>query len=55
MPVVINEFEAVAEPPQKRGSDGDGAAAGAPDRIVPRDVRAALLLLAGRRARLQAS
>ena len=55
MAVVINEFEAVAEPPQARGSDGSAAAgAASPDRIMPRDIRPALLLLASRRARLRA-
>jgi hypothetical protein len=52
--VVINEFEAVAEHPQPRGSDGAAGAAEAPERIMPRDIRPALILLAGRRARLRA-
>jgi hypothetical protein len=53
MAVVINEFEAVAEPAQQRG----GAAAAAtepPSRILPGDLRPALTLLAARRARLRA-
>ncbi len=54
MAVVINEFEAVAEPPQKRGGAGAAGAAEAPDRIMPKDIRPALILLAGRRARLRA-
>jgi hypothetical protein len=54
MAVVINEFEAIAEPPQKRGSDGAPGGAEAPDRIMPKDIRPALILLAGRRARLRA-
>jgi hypothetical protein len=54
MAVVINEFEAVAEPPQTRGSDGPAGAADAPNRIMPRDIRPALMLLAARRSRLRA-
>jgi hypothetical protein len=54
MAVVINEFEAVAEPPQARGEGGAAAGAEAPDRIMPRDIRPALILLAARRARLRA-
>jgi hypothetical protein len=54
MAVVINEFEAVAEAPQKRGGEAAAGGAEAPERIMPRDVRPALILLAGRRARLRA-
>ncbi|HEX9945978.1 MAG TPA: hypothetical protein VGA98_00400 [Allosphingosinicella sp.] len=53
MAVVINEFEAVAEPPQARGSDGAAGASEAANRIMPRDIRPALILLAGRRSRLR--
>lgn len=53
MAVVINEFEAVAEPQQQTGSDS-AAAAHAPATILPRDLRPALILLAARRARLRA-
>ena len=53
MAVVINEFEAVAEPPQQRGSEG-AAAAEPKRRMVPADLRPALLTLVGRRARLRA-
>lgn len=55
MAVVINEFEAVAEPPpQTRGESGAAAGAQAPDRIMPKDIRPALILLASRRSRLRA-
>jgi hypothetical protein len=54
MAVVINEFEAVAEPSRNRGSDAAAAGAEAPDRIMPRDIRPALIQLAGRRSRLRA-
>lgn len=54
MAVVINEFEAVAEPPQRRGSDSSAAGAEAPERLMPKDIRPALILLAVRRARLRA-
>jgi len=53
MAVVINEFEAVAEPPQQRGGDAAGAAE-PQRRIMPADLRPALLILAARRARLRA-
>jgi hypothetical protein len=53
MAVVINEFEAVAEPQQQRGGDAAGSAE--PQRkIKPPDLRPALLMLAARRARLRA-
>lgn len=53
MAVVINEFEAVAEPPQQRGSNAVTAGE-APGRIMPRDLRPALIQSAARRARLRA-
>jgi hypothetical protein len=54
MAVVINEFEAVAEPPPKRGDAGAQSGAEAPAKIMPKDIRPALVLLAARRARLRA-
>jgi hypothetical protein len=54
MAVVINEFEAVAEPPPARGNEGTQSGAEAPEKIMPKDIRPALILLAARRARLRA-
>ena len=53
MAVVINEFEAVAEPAQQRGGDGAGAGE-ATRKVMPADLRPALSTLAARRARLRA-
>jgi hypothetical protein len=52
MPVVINEFEAVAEaPPPKSGEAGAGEAK---HKLQAADLRRPLQLLAARRARVQA-
>lgn len=52
MPVVINEFEAVAETEGRGG--GTGAAGGVPARIEPAQIRPPLDRLARRHARLKA-
>jgi hypothetical protein len=52
MPVVINEFEAVAEaPPAKSGESGAGEAK---RKIQPADLRWPLHMLGARRARVRA-
>jgi hypothetical protein len=54
MAVVINEFEAVAEPKQDK-KDGDAAAAdGAPKKIEPAQLRPPLRRIVSRQARLRA-
>lgn len=53
MPVVINEFEAVAEAPDRERAAPGGADGAAEMR--PGDLRRMLISLAGRRARLRAS
>ncbi|MEA3061799.1 MAG: hypothetical protein QOJ94_1580 [Sphingomonadales bacterium] len=54
MPVVINEFEAVAEPAQARSGDA-AAGAGEPTQTpFPAELREALRQLAARRARVRA-
>jgi hypothetical protein len=52
MAVVINEFEAVAEPRRERG--GDAAAEGAPRNIEAPQLLPSLRRIAARRARLSA-
>lgn len=52
MPVVINEFEAVAEAPPAKSGEQSG---GEPKRkLQPADLRPPLRLLAARRARVRA-
>ncbi|HEV2817339.1 MAG TPA: hypothetical protein VGW40_08995 [Allosphingosinicella sp.] len=53
MAVVINEFEAVAEPAPARSADAAGAAERG-DRLTPAELRRPLQILAARRARLRA-
>jgi len=53
MAVVINEFEAVAEPAPARSGDASGAAA-PKDKLMPAELRRPLQMLVARRARLQA-
>ena len=52
MAVVINEFEAVAEPAPAR--TGDAGAPGPRDKLTPAELRRPLQILVARRARLQA-
>jgi len=52
MAVVINEFEAVAEPRQE--SKGDAAAEGAPKKIEPAQLLPPLRRIAARHGRLKA-
>jgi len=52
MPVLINEFEAVAEPAGEPRSDG--GARGAPRRLRPVDIVPPLRILAVRAARIRA-
>lgn len=53
MAVVINEFEAVAEPAQAKSGDAAGAAA-PKDKLMPAELRRPLQMLVARRARLWA-
>jgi hypothetical protein len=53
MPVVINEFEAVAEAPDRERAAGGGA--GSAPEMRPGELRRMLIALAGRRARLRPS
>lgn len=52
MPVVINEFEAVAEAPPAKG--GEAGAGEAKRKLQPADLRRPLQLLDARRARVWA-
>lgn len=52
MPVVINEFEAVAEVPD---APRPAAGGGGGSEVRPAELRRMLIALAGRRARLRAS
>ena len=53
MAVVINEFEAVAEP-RKEGKGDAAAAEGAPKKIEPAQLLVPMRRIAARRARLRA-
>lgn len=53
MAVVINEFEAVAEPASARTGDAAGAP-GPKDKLTPAELRRPLQILVARRARLRA-
>lgn len=53
MAVVINEFEAVAEPAQAKSPDAAGAAEPG-GKLTPAELRRPLQILVARRARLRA-